>query len=254
MATPIKMTIAQTVRLRLAALALALGGVLGAGFGVVYYVYTHGSTQHARADTLFALDGAAWCRLEVAQPGLLLAGLALAFGPAVGRLGWQRRVGLLVACGALAAQVLALVLQCWVAHPDRDFPSLRVVLGFVLGVLANLPLAIGLIVLGRAAGRPWLPVRAPWLPRLVGYLVLPTVVIAAVLQDGVSTGGPAWDWGLAAVRVPLALAWVLLGAAMWRETTVQPPRSEDRRPAPRLPERRVRPGRAASNSGADLRP
>jgi hypothetical protein len=204
-------------RRRAGGMALVLGGLLGLSAKAIYYVFTHGSTQEARHDTFLSLDGAAWCRLWTVLPGLLLAGLLFAFGSAVGHLGRRGRGGLVIACGALAAQVLGLALQCWVIHPDRDFGSWPSIVGFMLEVNAYIPLAVGLVLLGVAARREGVPARAPSLPLLVGALVLPTVVLAFFLQDYVSTGGRTWDVTLTAIHLPLALAWMLLGWAVWAD-------------------------------------
>ncbi len=66
-------------------LALVLGGLLGAGFAAIHYLFTHGSTQEARhrTDPLLALEGADWCRLQIIQLGLLFAGLVLALSAGV---------------------------------------------------------------------------------------------------------------------------------------------------------------------------
>jgi hypothetical protein len=55
----------------------------------------------------------------------------------------------------------------------------------------------------------------PGLLLLIGALVLPTVVLAFILQDNVSTGGRAWELAVTAVHLPLALARALLGWAVW---------------------------------------
>ncbi len=102
-------------------------------------------------------------------------------------------MGLVVACGTLAAQRLALVLQCWVAHPDRDVESARAFIGFMVGVVPHLPLAVGMVLLGVTAHRRYLLARVARRALLVGMLVLPSLVLAAYLQDVVSTGG--WKVG-----------------------------------------------------------
>ncbi len=126
-------------------------------------------------------------------------------------------MGLVVACGTLAAQRLALVLQCWVAHPDRDVESARAFIGFMVGVVPHLPLAVGMVLLGVTAHRRYLLARVARRALLVGMLVLPSLVLAAYLQDVVSTGGWRWDLALTATQVLLALAWAPLGWAVWSQ-------------------------------------
>ena len=67
---------------------------------------------------------------------------------------------------------------------------------------------------GRAARRERVPARSPGL-LLIGALVLPTVVLAFILQDNVSIDGRGWELALTAVHLPLALPWALLGWAVW---------------------------------------
>lgn len=202
---------------RAGGLAFALGGLLRAVFVAIYFVFTHGSTQYARheRDRLFSMEGADWCRIEVLWPGLLLGGMILVFWPVASGLRRSGRLGFMLACAALVAELVALVLQCWLFHPDRDFESAWVVTGFVIGVLAYIPLAIGLILLGRSLSRARIFPPVPALLLIAGWLVVPTVVVAAVLQDWVSTGGRVWDLALTGTHLPLTLTLVWLGWVVW---------------------------------------
>jgi hypothetical protein len=82
-----------------------------------------------------------------------------------------------------------------------------------VGVVALLSLGIGLMLFGVAARPSQLP-AAIYAP-LIGVLVVPIFVLATVLQDELSTGGPMWDLALTAVHVPLTLARIRIGWAVW---------------------------------------
>jgi hypothetical protein len=80
-------------------------------------------------------------------------------------------------------------------------------------VVALLSLGIGLMLFGVAA-RPWqLPAANHAL--LIGVLVVPTFVLETMLQDELSTDGRMWDLALTSVHVPLTLAWIRMGWAVW---------------------------------------
>ena len=86
-------------------------------------------------------------------PVLLMLGFA-AFNRRQGRhLGWSGRMGLITAMIALAALARSGVLQFWVVDREADFDSIPVNLGFFLGLLSYVVLAVGMFAYGIAAIR-----------------------------------------------------------------------------------------------------
>ncbi len=199
---------------RLSGLATALGGLLFVGFGLVFFVFTHGTTSTDRRGTLFGLDGTDYCRMQVAWPALLLVGLAAVHAGYGDRLARRGRSGLAVAALALVMQIAGLVMQCWLRDPQvaSDFESVTLTLGFYLGALSYLVLAVGMVLFGVDALRRRALGWASPVPLVLGLLVMPTVLFES---SGLSTGTRTWELIYTVSRLPLGLCWVLLGSLLW---------------------------------------
>ncbi len=206
---------------RLGALATALGGLLFIGSALVFYVFTHGSTGTDRYGTLFGLDGTDYGRMEVAWSALLLVGLAAFHYGYADILGRKGRVGLAVSGLALAMHVASVVMQWWLkdGHVAADFESVTLMLGFYLGALSYLVLAVGMVMFGADALRRRLFGWASPVPLVIGLLVMPTMLFDF---SRLSTGTPVWDLIYSASKAPLGLGWVLLGYVLYsaRSATV----------------------------------
>ncbi len=205
---------------RLSGLATALGGLLFVGSGLVFFVFTHGTTSADRQGTLFGLDGTDYCRMQVAWPALLLVGLVAVQSGYADRLGRRGRSGLAVAALALVMQVVGLVMQCWLRDPHvaSDFASVTLTLGFYLGALSYLVLAVGMVLFGVDALRRSALGWASPVPLVLGLLVMPTLLFEF---SGLSAGTRTWDLIYTVSRVPLSLCWVLLGALLLTESSPQ---------------------------------
>ena len=202
---------------RLGGLATVLGGMLWVGGALVFFVYTHGTTGADRMGTLVGLDGTDYGRMGVAWPALLLMGLTAlrsGYGDRLGRLG---RIGLRTSSVALAMQLASIVMQWWLKDPHvaKDFESVTLTLGFYLGALSYLVLAVGMVLFGADALRRRALGWASPVPLAIGLLVLSTLLFES---SGLSTGSRTWDLIYAASSLPLGLCWVLLGALLWTKS------------------------------------
>ena len=198
---------------RWGALAMILGGLLFVVFGLVHFVFTHGSTGVDRHCTLFGLDGTDYCRMQVTWPALLLVGLVALRSGYSGSLGRLGRAGIVTSVVALGMQIASIAMQCWLKDPHvaADFESVTLTLGFYLGALSYLILAVGMVMLGIGAIRAGAWGWERFLPLVIGLLVMPTVLFN---MSGAAGGGLGWDLVYAASRFPLGLSWILLGITL----------------------------------------
>ena len=201
---------------RLGGLATVLGAALFVFFGYVFFVHTHGTTPVNRQGRLFGIGGTGYCRMQIAWPALLAVGLiALRDRHFQGGRNLAR-IGLNTSLVALGMQFLSTVLQCWLKDPENpvDFASIPLTLGFYLGALSYLVLAVGMVMLGIAARRSNALSRWSILPLVIGLLVMPTLVFEF---STLSTGTRAWDLIYTASRLPLALCCAMLGYVLWTD-------------------------------------
>ncbi len=124
--------------------------MLFVGFGLVTFLFTHGTTRQDQMGTLLGLEGTAYGRLQVVWPALLLVGLVVVRSKHADRLRNSGRRGLNVAVLALAVLVVNLVMQWRLkdGHVAEDFASVTLTLGFSLGALSYLVLAVGMTLFG----------------------------------------------------------------------------------------------------------
>jgi hypothetical protein len=210
--------VTSSSRTRACGVAAVMAALLFVLAGLFYYVFTHGSGGTGRGDTLFGLDYGEFGRMQFLWPILLALGLLAYHATILPNAGRLARRGLVVSLVALAIEVVAVVLQYWVVDPDipSEFDSLPSTLGFYLGSLSFLLLAIGLVLTGIEANRA--DARPRWfaLPLVTGLLVMPTMIFPLL---GFSDGTRTWEIIFTASRVPLALCFALLGAVLELEAT-----------------------------------
>jgi ABC-type tungstate transport system substrate-binding protein len=128
---------------------------------------------------------------------------------------------------ALGLQVLGDVLQSWVTDPSisSEIYSAESTLGFYLGYLSFLLLAVGMVLTGISAVRAGDRSRWYALPLITGLLVMPTVVFPLL---GFSNGTLEWDLMYTAGRVPLGLCLALIGTVLWSGTAAPGDRTPPR--------------------------
>lgn len=194
---------------------MILGGLLFVAFGLVFFVFTHGSTGVDRRGTLIGLDGTDYCRMQVAWPILLVVGLVALRCGLSGRLGRLGGAGAVLSVAALGVEIASIVMQCWLKDPHvaAHFQSVTLTLGFYMGALAHLVLATGMVMLGTDVARAGVSEQKEYLPLAIGLLVMPTLLFE---MSGASSGGLGWDLIYASSRLPLGLGWVALGAVLTR--------------------------------------
>jgi hypothetical protein len=194
-----------------AAVAAAL---LSALFSTVYFVFTHGSGARDRHAQVLGIDSVTVCRASA----LLAVALVLtAWG--LRAVVVDRGRGLAVAAtaaGVGAGGVLAgRILQCWLAHPDRDFEGVRVTLGFYLEALGYTTLGTSLLWIG-AAGAAQLA-RPLWVGSLVAGAGLwfatlgPTFLVPEHTERSLG-----WDVTAALMGLPTWCGLLLVGASLLR--------------------------------------
>ncbi len=126
-------------------------------------------------------------------------------------------------------QVASVVMQWWLkdGHVPEDFNSVTLTLGFYLGALSYLVLAVGMVMFGVDVLRRRTLGWASPVPLVIGLLVMPTMLFAF---SGLSTGTPGWDLIYTARLAPLGLCWVLLGYVLYSDQseTVAHPRLRGR--------------------------
>ncbi len=195
-------------------LAAMLGGLQFIASTVIFFVFTHGSTENARHGTLFGLGAADYGRLDVIWPVLMLLGLAAFHEWQARDLGRWGRMGFVTAMIALAALALSVVLQFWVVDWEADFESIPVNVGFFLGLLAYVVLAVGMVVYGIAAVRVSARPILRTLPLAIGLLGAANLLVEVFVLLGLSIYGLTGDLIYVANRVPWGLSWILLGYAL----------------------------------------
>jgi hypothetical protein len=210
------MTTSSGLLVRWSGLATMLGGLLYIALNVIYFVFTHGSTQSARKGILFGLGAADYGRLDVIWPVLLMLGLAAFHNRQPRHLGRSGQWGFIAAMICLAALALSVVLQFWIVDWEADFNSIPVNLGFFLGLLSYIVLAIAMIVYGIATVR--VGVRPLWraLPLAIGLLGAASLLIEVLVLSNLLAYGLRWDLTYAANRAPWGLSWVVLGYTLWK--------------------------------------
>jgi hypothetical protein len=108
---------------------------------------------------------------------------------------------------------------------SSELYSTESTLGFYLGYLSFLLLAVGMVTTGISAVRSVERPRWYALPLITGLLVMPTVVFPLV---GFSNGTREWDLMYTASRVPLGLCLALIGTVLWSGTTAPVDRTPPR--------------------------
>jgi hypothetical protein len=104
----------------------------------------------------------------------------------------------------------------WVVDWEADFDSIPVNLGFFLGLLSYVVLAVGMVVYGIAAIRSG--IRPLWrtLPLAIGLLGAASFLAEGFVLSGLSIYGLTGDLIYVANRVPWGFSWVLLGYSLWK--------------------------------------
>lgn len=182
------------------------------------HTFTHGSTQSPRGATIQGFGSLDFYRLLAVPPLLFVWGLVATRARQAepgSRLG---RVGFVTALLGLVMLALGVVLETWIANPNKDFQNPLVQGGWVLFIFGLFPvLPVGMILFGM--GSSGIGRRLRLLAVVVG-LSAPLQLLEVFLSS-VSTGSPKWDLLYATLRGMMGLAWALLGYALWSESSTR---------------------------------
>jgi hypothetical protein len=194
---------------------LARIGTAGAALWALMPVaFTTVSTDDVEYGTLpFVGVAASYWLFAVIAPALLVAGavaLRRALGPSAGRWG---AVGIAVAAvgyGSMALGTGIEVASISAGGGEVDLGHALLLIGFLVSIAGGI--ITGVLVLRR---------RRDGLSRTAGMLLmlaLPVGVGLGLLGSAVDPANDAWFW--AAIAVPTAIAWVLLGRSLATEHRV----------------------------------
>jgi hypothetical protein len=194
--------------------AAAAAALLSGLFSTVFFVFTHGSGSGDRHTEVLGFDSATVCRAS-ALVGVALVvamwGLRAELTGRGRRLAVAANVALVGAGGVLAGRIL----QCWLAHPDRDFEGLRVTLGFYVEALGYAGLGCSLLWIG-AAGADQLPRMLSLGSLLAGVGLWLATLGPTFLVPEHSGRDLGWDVTATLMGLPAWCGLLLVGASLLR--------------------------------------